>query len=433
MTIIPPPLQSKAGNLITPEQFEMRQPPSDNGDITAQFYYDICNILATKLQKSGISLVSDTALASRLALALTCYLQDVVADGGLWRSFINVHKEWYGRWLPFYPTNEEYIEHELNNEDVRFLVWYTLAMSSEQVRMLDPLSRDVKRIADFCYGMLDIVYDDAPVSEVWRDMHHLDLKDIEDREKIMDLSNWLFMYSYLLSPAYALTMTEILSDPTLKKDDFTQIQARIEESMSEDPTGPLALYLPEWLELLLQEDTRDIPASFGGHDTHPLTVLEVTDDEEKHAHYQKLTAATGGSEIAYFADYESLNHFFIEHMGWAKDQEHLAQLKDAHNFVLLVNPKKGMLLAKNVAGNISDPANPLYDHYHATRHAIDMLTVRGYSPCDLTLYCCRRGWLKDARFPAGMTAATDPAEAHALVADNFDFIARCYLQKYYRD
>lgn len=431
MTIIPPPLQEKKEYPVSAQQFEMRQPPSEHGDVTDQFYYDFCNLLAIKLQKSKLPFMDQPALCTRIALGVTNYLQDIVADGGVWRAFSNLHHQWYGKWLPFYPVSDDYIEHELNPEDVRWLVWYILTMSCESLRQLNPMSPEVKRIADLAYGMLDIVYDDAPVSEVWRDFHHLDRKDEEDREAIMELSHWLFMYCYLISPAYALTMTEILSDPNIKQDDITAIQARIEESMTQEPTGPLALFLGEWLDIILTDGTKTVSDTFGGH--HPAAPDKSALDN-LHPLYVKFTAATDGKEIAYFSDYEQLNRFFIDALGWGANEEHLSHLKEFKNFVLLVNPAKGMLLAKGVAQNIADPDNPLYDPNLASRESVWMLMVRGYSPCDLTLYCCKRGWLKDAKFPASaLTSATATHDPHALVADNYDFITRCYLQKYYRD
>lgn len=83
-----------------------------------------------------------------------------------------------------------------------------------------------------------------------------------------------------------------------------------------------------------------------------------------------------------------------------------------------------MLLAKNVARCIADPENPLYDKKYAELMAIELLAVRGKCPGDLLNYIEENNWLPDARFPD-----TDDAQ---LVSDNWDFIARCYLQEYYR-
>ena len=83
-----------------------------------------------------------------------------------------------------------------------------------------------------------------------------------------------------------------------------------------------------------------------------------------------------------------------------------------------------MLMARGIAKCIEDPANPLYDEEYAKAHAFDLLTIRGLCPGDLLRYIFDNDWLPDAKFPS--------SEDYALVKANKDFIARCYLQIYYR-
>lgn len=90
----------------------------------------------------------------------------------------------------------------------------------------------------------------------------------------------------------------------------------------------------------------------------------------------------------------------------------------------MVSRDKGMLVAVDIARCISHPSNPIYDKEYARHHAIELLTERGRCPGDLLRYVCSNGWLPDAVFPG--------SDDHRLVADNWDFISRCYLQQYYR-
>ena len=90
----------------------------------------------------------------------------------------------------------------------------------------------------------------------------------------------------------------------------------------------------------------------------------------------------------------------------------------------MVDPKKGMLMARNIARCISCPYNQLYDKEYAKDHAIELLTVRAMCPPDLLDLIGKNGWLPDACFPG-----SDDKE---IVKQNFFFIARCYLQGYYR-
>ena len=119
-----------------------------------------------------------------------------------------------------------------------------------------------------------------------------------------------------------------------------------------------------------------------------------------------------------------MNRFFIEALGWAPGQEHLVQMKGERDFILMVDREKGMLLARNIARCVAAPENPMYDKKYASAHAMELLTERGCCPADLLHFIFKNDWLPDAVFPG--------TDDHELVKKNRDFIARCYLQQYYR-
>lgn len=290
------------------------------------------------------------------------------------------------------------------------MTWYALSMSYDPERELYPFDENLLKGADQWWEELDRVYDESPLPVDYRLTHELEMHAEEDSEAIFKLGNWLFMHCYLMTPAYAMTLAEIASGYDLSKDDNIPLfQERMEQSMSEDPTGPLALYLREWLYLIVDGK---------------LPSRKITPPTGEHKYYTAFTKATGGKVIEFFSSYNDLNRFFIDSLGWADNQEHLPQMKGENDFILLVNKEKGMLLAKNIARCIKSPDNPLYDKEYAKSHAIDLLTVRGCCPADLLHYVCGHGWLPDAVFPG--------TSDHEVVEKNWDFIARCYLQQYYR-
>ncbi|MBD5203776.1 MAG: DUF3843 family protein [Bacteroidales bacterium] len=409
--------------MITREQFLLRQPSFPKVEPTDPYYYDVACKLFDLLKKSEDLDVYPDALIGRAALCIVGYLQDVIADCGVWRSFVNECRRLYGRTIPFYEIGEDYVDYELNREDVRFLMWYALSMYYEPLRLTDPLDSRFEKAADACMTLLSEVYDDAPVPEGYMRWRHVELNDPEDTKEVVELAQWLFMHSYLLTPAFALTLSEIMEDIEMpsgrsdkrgetgkdKKDFDYVMRERLDEAMQQMPTGPLAMFTGEWVTLVLGGS---IPEESAAPSMQP------------HKYYTSFIKATGGKEIAYFQTYDELNRFFIDSLGWEADTEHLPMMKEDHDFVLLVNHDKGLLVARNVARCIAAPDNSLYDREYAATHAINLLTVRGVCPADLLHYICERGWLPDARFPGS-------DDTH-LVADNYDFIARCYLQLYYR-
>lgn len=395
--------------MISMEQFLMWQPSAPRETSTDRYYLDVANSLVEAASRRGIFAGYPEKVVERAALAVTGYYQDVIADAGVWRSFINECRKLYGYTVPFFDDGGDYVDYELNRADVRFMVWYALSMSYEAKRVCNPMDVNLLAGADAWWKVLEESYEDAPLPEDYSMAKELELHAEEDREAVYRLGNWLFMHCYLMTPAYALTLSETVAGIDLtKEENIGKLRDLMEQSMSENPTGPLALYLGEWLQLIVRGK---------------LPRETYSEEKEEHKYYRLFTQATGGKIIEFFDSYESLNRFFIEALGWEEGQEHLPQMKGSHDFILKVDPKKGMLLARDIARCIACPDNLLYDREYASAHAMDLLTVRGVCPGDLLKYVCENGWLPDAHFPGGTTET---------VKSNWDFIARCYLQQYYR-
>lgn len=399
---------------ITKREFDIRQPYFPETSEFDDFYFKVANLIEDGIAKTEFGLGLSALMRSHLALMFVGYLQDVVNDAGVWRSFIDTNRSLYGYAVPFHELSDDYIDYELNREDVRFLTWYGVAMMDVNRRALYPLDAKLMDMADKVYSFLEKVYDDAPMEVKYDIVRGLSLTDPADQEDIFHLVHWLFNNCWLMTPAYSLTLNFMVNSPEVKADpEGVVLNKMIDAAVSEDPTGPLALFTPEWIYLLIN---RKLPAS-------ALPQPEAKAGEP-HPYYVKFTQATGGKRIAYFKEYAELNRFFIEKLGWESGQEHLVQMKGSHDFVLLVNPAKGMLLAKDVARCIADPENPLYDKDYARIMAVELLAVRGKCPADLLKFVEENDWLPDAQFPeSGDTG---------LVHRHWDFIARCYLQEFYR-
>lgn len=398
--------------MVTMQQFLLRQPAAPEQTSTDRYYLDLCNRLVDIAKDGQLFPGYPEKVVERAAMAVIGYYQDVICDAGIWRSFITECRRRYGYTVPFYDDGkEEYLDFELNRMDVRFMVWYALCMNYETLRVRNPFDDEIVNGADAWWEELDRVYDESPLPEDYRLTHELEMHAEEDRDAVMKLGNWLFMHCYLMTPAYAMTLSEIASHYDLSKESqVVEFQKSMEQSMSEDPTGPLALYVGEWLYLIVEGK---LPP-----------VRKAKQDIHEHKYYTAFTRATGGEILKFFGSYGEMNSFFIDSMGWEAGQEHLPQLKGSRNFILMVDREKGMLLARNIAECIKAPMNPYYNPEYAKEHAMELLTERGCCPGDLLRYVCGNGWLPDAVFPGG--------DNHEIVSRNWDFISRCYLQQYYR-
>lgn len=397
--------------LISKRQFEIRQPSYRNKAEEEDFFLKLANTLARKVVYNNMLPDWPESVICRAAMCVTGYFQDILADTGLWRAFIKMNRHLYGIPVPFYKIKDTYIDYELNPEDVRFMTWYSLALNYEDMRIIDPFDSAIIQVADQWYDILEDNYEDAPVPESYKISHGIDLKDNADQTRVFDLCEWMFMYSYLMSPAYSLTLMNIMQEPDMVNADAEKLTVRINQSMAEDPTGPLALYLNEWLQLIID-------------DKIPSENSRQEDNVGLHKYYSRIISYTGGSPIVFIKGYQNLNRFFIDVLGWSEGESHLPQMQNEEDFVLLADKTKGLLLAKNIAKCIKADNNPYYNKDYAQNHAMELLTVRGMCPADLLRYIQSRDMLPDSHFRG--------SEDHTLVAENFDFIARCYLQLYYR-
>ena len=192
----------------------------------------------------------------------------------------------YGKTVPFYAEkDEDYMDYELNRIDVRFMVRYGLCMNYEERRVCSPFDSEIIKGADCWWRILDEVYDESPLPVDYRLTHELEMHAKEDSEAIFRLGNWLFMHCYLMTPAYAMTLADNVSGIDLSKEEnIVELRERMEQSMVEDTTGPLALYLREWLYLIVDGK---------------LPSPKIDRNAPEHKYYTAFTRATGGEILRF--------------------------------------------------------------------------------------------------------------------------------------
>ncbi len=391
------------------ESFLLGQPCCPEETPTDRYYFNLTNRLIELAEKDNNVSKFHSALIERAALCVVGYFQDMIADAGLWHGFIDECRRLYGTPVPFFNVSDDYIDYELNREDVGFIVWYAIAMYSDD-RCIYPFDQEIVALADVWFKELEDVYEESPVPQGYHLAHELDVYAEEDKDMILRLGSWLYLHSWLLRPAFALTSNQIVSEMLAEGKGNEEIANAIQETVKKEPTGPLALYIGEWVHLTIN---------------HKLSKRRERKEESlMHPAFVKLTEATGGETVKFIEGYKALNEFLINSLGWKAGEEHLTQLKDCRDFVLMANPQKGLLVAVDICRCIKSPLNPYYEKEFASSHAIDLLTVRGVCPHDLLAYICEKGWLPDAKFPG--------SDDYEIVARFHDFISRCYLQLYYR-
>jgi len=145
--------------------------------------------------------------------------------------------------------------------------------------------------------------------------------------------------------------------------------------------------------------------------------------------YTIFTEASQGESLMYFSSYDDLKEFFINGLKWEdNDDNMMPDLKAFQNFILYANPK-GMLIAPDIAEYVKDERNPMYNEEKAIEGALDLFTVQEQCPVDLLKYLENSGRLPDAQIKSEL----GQEHGKKLLHENWDFIARLFLESYYRE
>lgn len=340
-------------------------------------------------------------LRQRCCLYLAAYLEDLVSGLGLWKGFIDGHRQLYGSCLPFYPTDAAtYFPDEPHREDVKFLLWNAWQLEeADRHPYRSPHDPLLDQWAEPLSALLDEAYEEAPENpRLSGYFSRFDTLQEADRKL-----QWLFRHTYLTEPAL------LPYEPSAGEHLFL-------------PTGPLALFVHEWMALLAPGSAcwQSVPGLYPAAEAIPEKVRQ-----NHQTWYGLFTAHTGGRRIAYLDGYEALRQFLTGVLHWPDDEAHtLPHLRECHDFVLMAHPEKGILLAKDICACIASPHNPLYRREIAEKQAFRLLTEPQRCPPDLLEHCIRHHLLPDACLPETRDLPT--------VQDNMDFIARHSLLYYYR-
>ena len=359
---------------------------------TDQEYVRVANRLYEAYVLKGLPEV----YGKRMALYVAAYMEDIKSNLGLWNGFTSGSLLLHGKLLPFYDLGEGYDTYAINREDVRFIVWNTWQKAHYKHGYIDPMSEEVKAQAEAFYGILMEEFERVEPNEVL-DSYFESTEGAEGKLK------WLFAHTYLTEPYMHVYIDSI------QPGDIYMI-----------PTGPLALFLYEWVDLIAMTDEWTKVKGLVVQEPELTAEMKRRNGEI----YRNFTKANGGRNIVYLNGYDNFKQFLLTALGWPDNDDHtLPQMKQHRNFVMMCHQEKGILMAKDICECIADKHNPMYDREVAKERAFALLTEEMVCPPDLLKRCLEEGWLPEAAIPG-----TGERE---LVQENADFIARHALGYYY--
>lgn len=223
---------------------------------TDSYYCRVANRLSSIIS-SIVSIYYTQQDAKELALAVAAYFEDAVSELGMWRAFIEKHKQMYGRWLPWYDTSEGYFEDEINLQDVQFVLWINM-MRMREGAIVNPENPALLELAAAVYEVLEEEFESAPINDEFVDEVY-GLETTEVFGKLKALMLWMENKSYLLKPSIQIdedkdSMRDTLED-IIDMSDRPGLSWYVTESYwcVAKPTGPLALRPCEWYALMREQ------------------------------------------------------------------------------------------------------------------------------------------------------------------------------------
>ena len=129
---------------------------------TDRYFVDLANRLYSTCTIREIP----ESIKKKLCLYTAAYFEDVISGLGLWQAFIKKHLELYDTSLPFYTIRPDYIKDEINEEDIRFIIWNTLEKAPYKHPYINPMDRNIEETSHSFFRILDEEYETASTSHI---------------------------------------------------------------------------------------------------------------------------------------------------------------------------------------------------------------------------------------------------------------------------
>lgn len=228
--------------------------PYAQTDEVDYYYTDIADKVYDVLLYSQIA--NDFPIDANMrytAIALTSWFEDVISQTNIWHTFTAECKKRYGYYLPFFPVEKNYVPDEINEADVRYLLWHHLQWYHRNNAIMNPENPAIQITAKAIYTIFDAEFEKAPVNERLKDFIY---KPIEngDFQHYRDVLEWFHYHCYFNienEGAYVAQANLLQQDQSIEAG-YKQAAAydiRIQLILN-GRCDPLSLTSMEWLSLL---------------------------------------------------------------------------------------------------------------------------------------------------------------------------------------
>lgn len=233
----------------------------------------------------------------KLACFLVAYMEDKASNLGLFNTFTRLHKEMYGKLLPFYTTGEEYDPELLNKEDLNFLLWYFTNAESES-KFFGPMNPEFEAMAQILFNQMELYWEEAPENKELIKEMKLDKPGTMDYYQLRFEVQKLMLSGYLFLPDFKRVWLESTTDIIINNPEEGRsrqlVQNQTEEMIGWQHTQLLALTSWTWAKEFYRQwhDDTDQLFDFQGRASGVFALGKQSGD------FVQLVEISTGSELS---------------------------------------------------------------------------------------------------------------------------------------
>ena len=178
---------------------------------TDQFYIRLSNRLKELCYRNTGLLSEFKELEEDDYDVLSCmaaaYFEDVVSGTGIFQNFVRICRKKCDKTLPFFHLEEydEYLEDDINEPDIEFLIWYYMSLHFDYVVL--PNDPCIATMAGIFFEELDAQWDCAPENQQLRDFFTFK-GDPNDYFAVRTYMQKIFFSNYLTAPDASLALDD---------------------------------------------------------------------------------------------------------------------------------------------------------------------------------------------------------------------------------
>ena len=392
------------------------------------YYTGIANKIYDMLTQTELINSFEGDEGKQICIRMAAYFEDVISELGIWRTFITMHKEMYGKYLPFYTPDDHYYDDEVNFEDVRFLLWHFTQQyhGMRKGTFVSPDNPVNEWTARLIYQLFCDEWTTAPENSRMKKLFTAETR-YETQEAYESLLIWFHYDLYLIT------------DENQELKEETQIYWNAHRSNQEElnnmilsvhqrlayvgKTSYLSLTSPQWLAHLMPANHPDI-AFFKEIAEQSKTKLSESEAKKNLEAYDNFQKAAEGKLLVYFNQLADAEEFLTQKVGITLPDNHLPDYLADKKLAIYATKTEGVLILHQDVECIKDENNPFYDEKIASTNGISFFIV---NHCSRTLLkeMEERGMLADAQ----AKSLVSEERSKAILHDNWEFLSHYFLKQ----